>query len=207
MPTSEPSSDGARSENVSSSTIARRLASPSGGVDPARWRHRHYLLTQCSLREILAVSKEMSMEVDEELDADSRIAMRQAAAYLESSFQGVFNKETIQLFLESSFHEFARQQTAKWIQVAFAEKFAKQRLKALARVEAPTERQAPAVLFLCVRNAGRSQMALGWFTKLAGDRAIGWSGGSEPGAEVNRAAVRYGRGRDRYLPGIPEALD
>ena len=32
-------------------------------------------------------------------------------------------------------------------------------------------------------------MALGWFTKLAGERAIAWSGGSEPGAEINHAAV------------------
>jgi arsenate reductase len=47
----------------------------------------------------------------------------------------------------------------------------------------------PAVLFLCVHNAGRSQMALGWFTRLAGDRAVAWSGGSEPAAEVNPAAV------------------
>ena len=47
----------------------------------------------------------------------------------------------------------------------------------------------PAVLFLCVHNAGRSQMALGWFNHLAGDRAIAWSGGSEPGTEVNPAAV------------------
>jgi protein-tyrosine-phosphatase len=47
----------------------------------------------------------------------------------------------------------------------------------------------PAVLFLCVHNAGRSQMALGWFTHLAGDRATGWSGGSEPAAAVNAAAV------------------
>jgi arsenate reductase len=45
------------------------------------------------------------------------------------------------------------------------------------------------VLFACARNAGRSQMALGWFTHLAGDRAIAWSGGSEPGAEVNPAAI------------------
>ena len=68
-------------------------------------------------------------------------------------------------------------------------KFAKQRLKALARVEAPSSDQSPAVLFLCVRNAGRSQWLPGWFTSLAGDRAIGWSGGSEPGAAVNPAAV------------------
>jgi arsenate reductase (thioredoxin) len=47
----------------------------------------------------------------------------------------------------------------------------------------------PAVLFLCVHNAGRSQMALGWFQHLAGDRAIAWSGGSEPGREVNPSAV------------------
>jgi protein-tyrosine-phosphatase len=47
----------------------------------------------------------------------------------------------------------------------------------------------PIVLFLCVHNAGRSQMALGWFDHLAGDRAIAWSGGSEPATEVNPVAV------------------
>jgi arsenate reductase len=45
------------------------------------------------------------------------------------------------------------------------------------------------VLFLCVHNAGRSQMALGWFNHLAGGRAVAWSGGSEPGPEVNHSAV------------------
>ena len=47
----------------------------------------------------------------------------------------------------------------------------------------------PTVLFLCVHNAGRSQMALGWFTHLAGGRAVALSGGSEPAAEVNPVAV------------------
>jgi len=47
----------------------------------------------------------------------------------------------------------------------------------------------PGVLFLCVHNAGRSQMALGWFNHLAGDRAVAWSGGSEPATEVNPAAI------------------
>lgn len=40
-----------------------------------------------------------------------------------------------------------------------------------------------------LRNAGRSQMALGWFTHLAGDRAVAWTAGSEPAAQVNPAAV------------------
>ena len=47
----------------------------------------------------------------------------------------------------------------------------------------------PVVLFLCVHNAGRSQMALGWFRRLAEDRAVAWSGGSEPGERVNPSAV------------------
>ena len=47
----------------------------------------------------------------------------------------------------------------------------------------------PAVLFLCVHNAGRSQMALGWFRFLARDRAVAWSGGSEPADTVNPSAV------------------
>jgi arsenate reductase len=47
----------------------------------------------------------------------------------------------------------------------------------------------PGVLFLCVHNAGRSQMALGWFRHLAGDGAAAWSAGSEPAAHVNPAAI------------------
>ena len=63
--------------------------------------------------------------------------------------------------------------------------------KARARPVAPRELtiRTPIVLFLCVHNAGRSQMALGWFNHLAGDRAVAWSGGSEPGTEINPAAV------------------
>ena len=47
----------------------------------------------------------------------------------------------------------------------------------------------PSVVFLCVHNAGRSQMALGWFNHLADGRAIAWWGGSEPGPEVNPSAI------------------
>jgi arsenate reductase (thioredoxin) len=45
------------------------------------------------------------------------------------------------------------------------------------------------VLFLCVHNAGRSQMAAGWLRHLAGDRVRVFSGGSEPASAVNPAAV------------------
>ena len=48
----------------------------------------------------------------------------------------------------------------------------------------------PTVLFLCTHNAGRSQMALGFFNHLAGDQAVAWSGGSEPGDQINPAAAQ-----------------
>jgi arsenate reductase (thioredoxin) len=47
----------------------------------------------------------------------------------------------------------------------------------------------PSVLFLCVHNAGRSQMAAGWLRHLAGDRITVYSGGSEPADRLNPAAV------------------
>ena len=53
----------------------------------------------------------------------------------------------------------------------------------------PASTATPVVLFACVHNAGRSQMALGWFRHLAGERAEARSGGSEPAAALNPAAV------------------
>lgn len=50
-------------------------------------------------------------------------------------------------------------------------------------------REKPSVLFACVHNAGRSQMAAGWMRELAGDRVDVFSGGSAPASEVNPAAV------------------
>ncbi|SDE16997.1 arsenate reductase ArsC [Glycomyces harbinensis] len=47
----------------------------------------------------------------------------------------------------------------------------------------------PSVLFVCVHNAGRSQMAAGWLTHLAGDRVEVRSAGSTPAESVNPAAV------------------
>lgn len=59
----------------------------------------------------------------------------------------------------------------------------------------------PTVLFLCTHNAGRSQMALGFFTHLAGDNAIGLSGGSAPAHEINAAAIEVMRERGIDITG------
>jgi arsenate reductase (thioredoxin) len=48
----------------------------------------------------------------------------------------------------------------------------------------------PSVLFVCVHNAGRSQMAAGWLHHLAGDRIEVRSAGSEPAERINPVAVQ-----------------
>ena len=48
----------------------------------------------------------------------------------------------------------------------------------------------PSVLFVCVHNAGRSQMAAGWLRHLAGDTVQVRSAGSEPADRINPAAVQ-----------------
>ena len=47
----------------------------------------------------------------------------------------------------------------------------------------------PSVLFVCVHNAGRSQMAAGWLRELAGDRVEVRSAGSIPADQINSVAV------------------
>ncbi|MDQ7908062.1 arsenate reductase ArsC [Phytohabitans sp. ZYX-F-186] len=125
----------------------------------------------------------------DDLSVDQRLALRTAAARLGEEFVGVFGTETIERFLHSSYDQFATYSTVPNFLPLLAERFARQRLTALARVEGLRTDARPVVLFLCVHNAGRSQMALGFFAHLAGDRAIAWSGGSEPGIEVNPSAV------------------
>ena len=48
----------------------------------------------------------------------------------------------------------------------------------------------PSVLFVCVHNAGRSQMAAGWLRHLAGDTVDIRSAGSEPADQINPVAVQ-----------------
>jgi arsenate reductase len=124
-----------------------------------------------------------------DLSVDQELALRTAAARLAGEFTGLYGPETIERFLHTSYDQFATAHTVPNYLPLLAERFARQRLQALARVEGHHRDGKPVVLFLCTHNAGRSQMALGFFTALAGDQAIAWSGGSEPGHTINPAAI------------------
>jgi protein-tyrosine-phosphatase len=117
------------------------------------------------------------------------MALELAARRLADEFTGTFGIDTIQQFLHTSFDQFAGRATVPNYLPLLAERFARQRLKALAKVEGHAGEGVPIVLFLCVHNAGRSQMAMGFFQHLAGGRAVAWSGGSEPGDQLNPAVV------------------
>ena len=124
------------------------------------------------------------------LSIEQRLQLRQAAERLRQQFAGQLNTETIERFLNDSFDQIsAGARLPNWLPL-LAERFARERLRALVRLEAGAEVTTPAVLFLCVHNAGRSQMAAGWLRHLAGDRVDVFSGGSEPAEALNRGAVQ-----------------
>jgi protein-tyrosine-phosphatase len=122
------------------------------------------------------------------LTPEQHLQIAQSAARLARDFDGTFSTETIERYLLDSQAKLENRATvANWLPVLI-ERFARDRLKALQRLEVGTL-DKPAVLFLCVHNAGRSQMAAGWLRKLSGDSVDVFSGGSDPGVVVNAAAV------------------
>ena len=144
------------------------------------------------------------MQVDyrrPDLSIDQQLALRTAATNLARAFDGTFGAETIDRFLHSSYDEFAGRAAVLNYLPLLAERFARQRLRALAKVEGKHASGLPVVLFLCTHNAGRSQMALGFFQHLAGNRAIAWSGGSEPATTINPSAIAAMRERGIDISG------
>jgi arsenate reductase (thioredoxin) len=124
-----------------------------------------------------------------ELSLDERHALKSAAARLHTEFADTFDMDTVDQFVNSSYDQFAARATVHDFVTLLAERFARQRLRALARVEGKPTDRGPVVLFLCNHNAGRSQMAMGFFSHLAGGAAAAWSGGSEPRGEINPAVI------------------
>lgn len=123
------------------------------------------------------------------LTTEQQLQVKQASERLRRQFDGKLNAETIERFMTDSLDVLVPQaSTTNWVPL-LAERFTRDRLRALLRLETDDTDLNPSVLFLCVHNAGRSQMAAGFMRALAGDRVDVFSGGSEPGESVNQAAV------------------
>jgi arsenate reductase len=131
----------------------------------------------------------MSSPTFDNIPLQHRIVLNSSALLLQSNFSGQFASETIERFLLESYDELTARLTNDTYLPVFAERFARERLQALARVQGTDTDQTPIVLFLCTHNAGRSQMALGYLKALSDGAITGWSGGSEPGSALNPTAV------------------
>ena len=122
------------------------------------------------------------------LDPVTQNHVRQASESLADEFAGVFSQETIERYIAESVDLLGDGKINVFVPV-LAHRFARERLKALAQVEGLVTKDMPEVLFVCVHNAGRSQMAAGLVKLRSEGRVHVRSAGSDPGDEINPAVI------------------
>ncbi len=116
--------------------------------------------------------------------------IRQIADRIARDYEQIFPREITERVVAESLSTLTEQATiATWLPT-LVERFARDRLRALAKTEHLVNDERPAVLFLCVHNAGRSQMAAGLLRHLSGGAIAVFSGGSEPASEINPVAIQ-----------------
>jgi len=122
------------------------------------------------------------------LDPVTRQHVERAAEALQREFSGIFSQETIARYIAESTDLLGEAKINVFVPV-LAHRFARERLKALAQAEGMVTKEQPEVLFVCVHNAGRSQMAAGLVKLRSGGRVHVRSAGSDPGERINPAVV------------------
>ena len=125
----------------------------------------------------------------EVLDPITRHKVRQSAERLHDEFRGIFSTETIERYIVETTDQLSVGARVVDFMPIFVWRFTRQRLRARAESQGLVEKAGPSVLFVCVHNAGRSQMAAGLLAQLAGDMVTVRSAGSAPAGEINPAAV------------------
>jgi arsenate reductase (thioredoxin) len=122
------------------------------------------------------------------LDPVTRQHVERAAEALQREFAGIFSQETIARYIAES-TELLGGATVNVFVPVLVHRFARERLRALGQAEGAIVKEQPEVLFVCVHNAGRSQMAAGLVKLRSDGRVHVRSAGSAPGEEINPAVV------------------
>ncbi|MGW0763117.1 arsenate reductase/protein-tyrosine-phosphatase family protein [Streptomyces sp. NPDC002814] len=113
---------------------------------------------------------------DEHLEAGvARLALR---------YRGQFSAETIQSVITDSYERLAEHAHVRTHLIVLAEHLTKDRLDAIAHVQGAPGVGLPRVLFVCVHNAGRSQMAAALLAHRAHGRVVVSSAGTRPAVEI-----------------------
>jgi arsenate reductase len=122
------------------------------------------------------------------LDPVTRHHIDNLTKALVSEFAGIFSPETINRYITESVDLLGSSRITVFVPV-LAHRFARERLKALGQAEGIVGKEQPEVLFVCVHNAGRSQMAAGLLKLRSKGKVNVRSAGSAPADEINPAVV------------------
>jgi arsenate reductase (thioredoxin) len=123
-----------------------------------------------------------------EVDVITREHLRKGLDSLSEEFSGIFSVETVERFMAESLKALSGSRLKDFIPL-FVHRFARERLRALGQVEGTITKEMPEVLFVCVQNAGRSQMAAALLDHFAGGSVHVRSAGSEPADQINPVVV------------------
>ena len=122
------------------------------------------------------------------LDSVTQHHVRQMADRLVDEFAGVFSRETIERYISESVDLLGESKVNTFVPV-LAHRFARERLRALGQADGAITKEQPEVLFVCVQNAGRSQMAAGLVKLRSKGRIHVRTAGSAPAEDLNPVVV------------------
>ena len=125
---------------------------------------------------------------DRQLDPTSRATFARSIESLHEEFRGIYSLETIERFVHEAIDRLAGARVVDFIPL-FVHRFSRQRLRALAQAEGAIIKDVPEVLFVCVHNAGRSQMAAALLDHHAKGKVHVRSAGSAPADRINPAVA------------------
>jgi arsenate reductase (thioredoxin) len=125
---------------------------------------------------------------DQPMDPISRATFARSIEELAQEFRGMFSLETVERFVDESIDRLSGARVVDFIPL-FVHRFARQRLRALAQAQGALVKDVPEVLFVCVHNAGRSQMAAALLDHHAKGKVHVRSAGSDPTDQINPAVV------------------
>jgi arsenate reductase len=125
-----------------------------------------------------------------ELDIDliTRGHLERGIESLREQFAGTFSAETIERYVVESLESLSGARFESFVPL-LVHRFARERLRALAQAEGKLDKDVPEVLFVCVHNAGRSQMAAALLDHYAKGKVHVRSAGSTPVDEINPEVI------------------
>jgi arsenate reductase (thioredoxin) len=125
---------------------------------------------------------------DLDVDLITRGHLEKGLEHLREEFAGTFSAETVERYMAESMGKLGAARLKDFVPL-FVHRFARERLRALGQASGTIAKPVPEVLFVCVQNAGRSQMAAALLDHFGEGRVHVRSAGSAPADEINPAVI------------------